>query len=195
MNIIPNSQQSKLKFSSWEKNIIAHIVQDNHLSECVDREWRCLNRYQNPETEHKTYSKLNIMSILKLPTYWIIKKKNKPALLINLNWNISSRHQAMKLRVLWIIIIDVKEEVCSIFCLCLHLSIALSTGKKEKNRTKIQYSNKKIACSQSSIQTSKGVTWYITHMRTRNPYQMCSQEIKHCAQKDNKCKHCLLGII
>lgn len=77
MNTIPNSQQSKLKFSPWEKNILAHIVQDNHLSECVDRECSCLNSYQNPETEHKIYSKLNTGSILKLPTYCIMKKKKK----------------------------------------------------------------------------------------------------------------------
>lgn len=35
----------------------------------------------------------------------------------------------------------------------------------------------------------------ITHMRTRTPYQMGSQEIKHCARQDNKSKHCLWGII
>jgi len=75
MNIIPNSQHSKLKFSPWEKNIFAHIVQDNHLSECVDRECSCLKSYQNPKTEHITYSKLNRMSIPKLPTYCIMQKK------------------------------------------------------------------------------------------------------------------------
>lgn len=52
MNIIHNSQQSKLNFSPWEKNILAHTALDNHLCKCVARECSCLNSYQNQEIEY-----------------------------------------------------------------------------------------------------------------------------------------------
>lgn len=53
--------------------------------------------------------------------------------------------------------------------------------KKEKNWSKIKDINKNSMLTIFHASMYKGISWFITHSRTRNPYQMGSQEIKHCA--------------
>lgn len=136
--------------------------------------------------EHKTCSKLNIVSILKLP--WCkkahpkTKQKNPAALFINLNWNRSSCIRQWNSVYFFLFTSMIIIHTLFHLLLCLHLWVVLSTvEKKEKNWSKIQDINKNSMLTILHANNYKSIAWYTTHTRTRNPYQMGSQEIKHCA--------------